>query len=293
MQDRKRYETEKETRQKAHSKKTSNHVLLPPAIITWGDKTLSRLPGAPASILQEKHTTQTNQDKHDRKRTARITNNHVPLALTTSRQNRESQASHGCPASHENQNPSHSPPSFSSGVEMAPPQCPQMVSPCACQHRRRTCCRFTSFCGHRTCCRDYRGIARHILHDRRGHERLAAFCSVDGTVRRPHKAWCASALRRALRVCSSTYTLVSVLGLSAVCLSVYVQLALLRGTAVPYLHYSGIRLISAGPAISRALSVSIDFTCTIPGTCAIQPLHYRGPSTVHETQFYPRIFTQH
>ena len=85
------------------------------------------------------------------------------------------------------------------------------------------------------------------------------------TVRTRHGA----PLRRALRVCSSTCTLVSVLRLSTV--RVCVQPALLRGTAVPNLHYSGIALNSAGPALLRALSVSRDFTCTIPGTCTIQP----------------------
>ena len=84
---------------------------------------------------------------------------------------------------------------------------------------------------------------------------------------------CASALRRALQVCSNKCTLVSVLRVSAVCLSVCVQLALLRGTAVPNLrHYSGICLNSAGPALLRALYVSRDFTCTITGTCTIQPV---------------------
>ena len=79
--------------------------------------------------------------------------------------------------------------------------------------------------------------------DRRGHEGLAALRLVDGTVHHPHKAWCASALRRAFRVCSRTCTLVFVLRLSAVCLSVCVQSTLLWGTAVPNLHYSGICLI--------------------------------------------------
>ena len=70
-----------------------------------------------------------------------------------------------------------------------------------------------------------------------------------GTVHRLHKAWCASALRRALRVSSSMCTLASVLRLSAVCLSVCVQPALLRGT--------------------RCL------TCTIAGSaCIVQVLHY-------------------
>ena len=70
------------------------------------------------------------------------------------------------------------------------------------------------------------------------------------TVRTRHGA----PLRRALRVCSSTCTLVSVLRLSTV--RVCVQPALLRGTAVPNLHYnSGIALNSAGPALLRALSV--------------------------------------
>ena len=96
------------------------------------------------------------------------------------------------------------------------------------------------------------------------------------TVRTRHGA----PLRRALRVCSSTCALVSVLRLSAVlsvcvCVCVYwcvcVQPALLRGTAVPNLHYSGTALNSAGPALLRALCVSRDFTCTIPGTCTIQP----------------------
>ena len=112
--------------------------------------------------------------------------------------------------------------------------------------------------------------ARHILPDRRGHEGLAAFCLVDGTVHRPHKAWCASALRRALRVCSSTCNLVFVLRLSAVCLSVCVQPALKRGTAVPNLRYSGICLNSAGRTIEDAVCVE-RFTCTIPGTCTIEP----------------------
>ena len=85
------------------------------------------------------------------------------------------------------------------------------------------------------------------------------------TVRTRHGA----PLRRALRVCSSTCTLVSVLRLSTV--RVFVQPALLRDTTVPNLHYSGIALNSAGPALLRALSVSRDFTCTIPGTCTIQP----------------------
>ena len=45
----------------------------------------------------------------------------------------------------------------------------------------------------------------------------------------------------------------------------------IAGHAVPNLHYNGIFLYSAGPALLRALSVSRDFTCTIPGTCTIQP----------------------
>ena len=57
------------------------------------------------------------------------------------------------------------------------------------------------------------------------------------------------------------------------CLSVRVcaQPALLRGTAVPNLHYSGICLSSAGPALLRVLSMSRYFACIITGTCTIQP----------------------
>ena len=50
---------------------------------------------------------------------------------------------------------------------------------------------------------------------------------------------------------------------------VCVQPAILRGTAVFNLHYSGIALNSARPALSTALSVSKDLPCTIPGTCTI------------------------
>ena len=84
-------------------------------------------------------------------------------------------------------------------------------------------------------------------------------------------------LRRALRVCSTTCILVSVFRLSAVrCpLPVCVQPALLRGIVVPNLRYRGTVLNSAGPALLRALSVSRDFTCTIPGTCTIQPALHR------------------
>ena len=53
--------------------------------------------------------------------------------------------------------------------------------------------------------------------------------------------------------------------------------ALLRGTEVPNLHYSGTSLNSAGPALLRAPSVYRDFTCTIPGTCTTQPALYRAP----------------
>ena len=76
-------------------------------------------------------------------------------------------------------------------------------------------------------------------------------------------------LRRALRVCSSTCILVSVLRLSAVCV------------CVSNLHYCGAPrcptcTIAVAPSIVQdlhywALSVSRDFTCTIPGTCATQP----------------------
>ena len=99
--------------------------------------------------------------------------------------------------------------------------------------------------------------------------RRSALLMAQFTVRPRHGA----PLRRALRVCSSTCTLVSVLRLSTV--RVCVQPALLRGTEVPNLHYSGIALNSAGPALLRALSVSRDFACTIPGTCTIQPSRYR------------------
>ena len=162
---------------------------------------------------------------------------------------------------------------------MVPPQHPQLVSLCACQPRRCTCCRCASFRGRQTCCRNYRGAARHILPDRRGHEGLAAFRLVDSTVHRPHKVWCASALRTALRVCSSTCTH----GLCCVCplfVRVCVQPALLRGTAVPNRHYSGICINGAGPALLTALSVSRDFTGTIPGTALFNLHYYRGPSTV-------------
>ena len=105
---------------------------------------------------------------------------------------------------------------------------------------------------------------------------LRRFVLLMGTVHRPHKAWCASALRRAPRVCSSTCTLVSVLRLSAVCLCVCLTCTIAGRTAVPNLHCSGICLNIAGPALSRALSVSRDFTCTIPGTCTIQPALQRA-----------------
>ena len=145
----KKRQSEEETRQEAHCKKTSNHVLLyhPPSLRR--DKTVSCLPGAPSSMLQGKDT---NQDEHDKKRTARKTNNHVPRALTTSQ---------------------------------------QILS-----HARCPC--------------------------------------------------------------------------------VYVQPTLLRGTAVPNLYYGGAALDSAGPALLRALSVPRDCTCTIPGTCTIQPALYRA-----------------
>ena len=155
---------------------------------------------------------------------------------------------------------------------MVPFQHPLMPL-CACQPRRRTCCRRASCRGRQTCCRNYRGAARHILPDRRGHEGLAAFCLVDGTVHRPHKAWCASALRRAPRVCNSTCTLVSVLRLSAVCLSV----------CVSNLHYCG---------APRCL------TCTIAGSASIvQVLHYRGrclcPEVVPALYQAPALFNLH
>ena len=76
-------ETETGTRQEVHCKKTNNHVCttccttaVPPS--QRGDQTLSCLPGAPALVLQEKKKHKTNHDKHDRKRTARKQNNHVP-----------------------------------------------------------------------------------------------------------------------------------------------------------------------------------------------------------------------
>ena len=59
-------------------------------------------------------------------------------------------------------------------------------------------------------------------------------------------------------------------GLS-VLLGVCREPALLRGAEVPNRHYSGASLNSAGPALLRALSVSRDFTGTIPGTGTIQP----------------------
>ena len=247
-----------------HCKKTSNYVLLPSALITWCDKTLSCLPGAPASMLQEKNKhkqtkTKARQEEHRRKYKQPVTprphnvakNSRISSFVFLSGRARE-------PSSFS------LPPFVSSGADMVPPQDPQLVSFCARQLRRRTCCRCASFRGRQTCCRNYRGAARHILPDRRGHEELAAFCLVDGTVHRPHKAWCASALRGAPRVCSSTCTLVSVLRLSAVYLSV----------CVSNLHYCG---------APRCL------TCTIAGSASIvQVLHYRGRCLC--AQFLPALY---
>ena len=80
-----------------------------------------------------------------------------------------------------------------------------------------------------------------------------------------------SALRRAVRVCSSACTLVSVLNLSAV-----VRVRVCVCVCVQNLHYRGIFLNSAGPALLRALSVPRDFTCAISGTCTIQSALYRA-----------------
>ena len=73
LQDKKKTKQKKETRQEAHRKKTNNHVLYPrPHYVATN--TLLCLPGAPASMLQAKKTKKrTNQDKHNRKRTARET----------------------------------------------------------------------------------------------------------------------------------------------------------------------------------------------------------------------------
>lgn len=89
----------------------------------------------------------------------------------------------------------YSPPSFfSSGVYMVPPH---TLSWCrfavASLGDARAADRCASFRGRQTCCRNYRGAARHILPYRRGHERRATFCLVHGTVHHPHKAWCAFA----------------------------------------------------------------------------------------------------
>ena len=207
LQDKKKTSRKRNTTGEAHCKKTSNYVLLYPPPSLRRDNTISCLPGAPASMLQEKNT---NRDKHDRKRTARKTNNGVPPALTTSQQTLSRLT--GAPA------------------------------------------------------------WRHAL--RSSPSSRSVLLMAQFTVRPRHGA----PLRRALRVCSSTCTLVSVLRLSAVrCpLPVCVQPALLRGTAVPNLHYRGTALDSAGPALWRALSVSRDFSCTIPGTCTIRPALYRA-----------------
>ena len=96
-----------------------------------------------------------------------------------------------------------------------------------------------------------------------------------------YKAWCASALRRALRVCSSTCSLVSVLRLSAVSLSVCVQPALLWGTAMPNLHYSGICLNSPVSVLSRPLSTGVQtFYLQYTWHLHYSTSDYRGPSTV-------------
>ena len=152
---------------------------------------------------------------------------------------------------------------------MVPPQHLRLVSLCTCQPWRRTCCRCASFRGRQTCCRNCREPpAASSLTDvaMRGLRRFVLLMA-QFTVRTRH----GTPLRRALRVCSSTCTLVSVLRETLSIVRVCIHHALLRGTVVLNLHYSGIALNSAGPALLRALSVSGDFTCTIPGTCTIQP----------------------
>ena len=66
----------RQTQQGAHRKR--KQPCTAPLALTASQQTLSCLPGAPASMLREKKTKkQTNQDKHDRKRTAKKENNHV------------------------------------------------------------------------------------------------------------------------------------------------------------------------------------------------------------------------
>ena len=167
--------------------------------------------------------TQTNQGKHDRKRTARKTTNHLPL-----------------PSQHRDKLKNLKlrvvvRPRTRTRTLLAPPlrflQALRRSRPSTLGW-----CRFALLSASATHALQMRFVSwssnmlpqlpwsrpRHPACDRRGHEGLAAFCLVDGTVHRSHTAWCASALRRALRVCSSTRTLVSVLRLSAVSLSVCV-----------------------------------------------------------------------
>ena len=213
-----------------------------------GDKTLSCLPGAPASMLQEKN-------KH--KQTKTSTTGSAPqkkqtISYPSPSQRRDKLENLKLRAVVRPRTRTRTflttPLRFLRALRWSRPSTLSWfrfaLASLGDARARRTCCRCASFRGRQTCCRNYRGAARHILPDRRGHEGLAAFCLVDGTVHHPHKAWCASALRRAPRVCSSTCTLVSVLRLSAVCLSV----------CVSNLHYCG------APQC---------LTCTIAGSSSI------------------------
>ena len=211
----------------------------PPASLR-GDKTLPYLPGAPASMLQKKHTK--NQDKHDRKRTARKTNKTRALLTPPLRFLRAFR---------------WSPPSTLSWCRFALASLGDARAAYALRLVVKHDAAITVEPPATSSRTDVamRGLRRSVL-------LMAEF-----TVRTRHGAplRCAELFGSAAARVPSSLCCVCPLFAFRVC----VQCALLRGTAVPNLHYSGICLNSAGTPLFRALSASRDFTCTIPGTCTI------------------------